>query len=252
MLHRALIAASCFLLARFLSAGSKPVNKAPVIVDEGAYAIFQNGVHVATEEFTIRQFADSNITSSHLRSESGSTKFEQTSELTLLPNGAFSHYAWKELSPARSSAEVESGDHVLVMHATGEDGKPLKDQSFFLTAETFILDDYFFSTREVLMWRYLATSCKPRTTGEGCDLVRQRFPILIPRQRLSSQVYVEFKGYDDIPLNGRPQHLRHLVIQPEGGSDWHLWLNDAHKLLRISIPDANTEVLRQEKPATTK
>ena len=125
------------------------------------------------------------------------------------------------------------------------DGKAV-EQPFFLTPTAFILDDYFFSTREVLLWRYLATSCKPRPAGDGCDLVRTRFPVLIPRRRTSAEVYIEFKGYDDTPLNGRPQHLRHFVMQTDG-PDWHLWLDANHKLLRISIPDANTEVLRQEK-----
>jgi hypothetical protein len=31
------------------------------------------------------------------------------------------------------------------------------------------------------------------------------------------------------------------------GPEWHLWLDASHKLLRISIPDNNTEILRQEK-----
>jgi hypothetical protein len=31
------------------------------------------------------------------------------------------------------------------------------------------------------------------------------------------------------------------------GADWHLWLDADQKLIRISIPDTNTEILRQEK-----
>ena len=92
----------------------------------------------------------------------------------------------------------------------------------------------------------MATSCKQRPSGDGCDLIRVRFPVLVPRRNTSAEVYIEFKGYDDTPLNGRPQHLRHLVIQTDG-PDWHLWLDANLKLLRISIPDAHLEVLRQEK-----
>jgi hypothetical protein len=246
MIRRTLVAAALLILSMTSFAGSKAASKPATIVDEGTFGVFQNGQQLATESFTIRQYADSNTTSSQLHSGSGYSRIEQSSELTLLPNGTLSHYEWKQLSPERSSATVEPGDHVLVMHATAADGKPIADQSFFLTAETFILDDYFFSTREVLLWRYLATSCKPRPGGDGCDLIRQRFPVLIPRQRISTQVFIEFKGYDDTPLNGRPQHLRHFVMQTEG-ADWHLWLDPNHKLLRISIPDTNTEILRQEK-----
>jgi hypothetical protein len=249
MICRTSIAALLLLLSTWSFAGGKNTAsaKAATVVDEGSFGIFQNGVRVATETFTIRQFPDSNTTTSQLRSEPGAgERLEQSSELTLLPDGNFSRYEWKQTAPAHNSALVEPGDQVLILHSSGGDGKPIADQTFFLSRQTFILDDYFFSTRELLMWRYLISSCKPRTGGDGCDLIRQRFPVLVPRRRSSSQVFIEFKGYDDTPLNGRPQHLRHFVMQTEG-PDWHLWLDANHKLLRISIPDTGTEVLRQDK-----
>jgi hypothetical protein len=248
MIRRTFVAASLLLLTALAFSGGKvPASKTSTVVDEGSFAIFQNGQRVATESFIIRQFPDSNTTSSQLHSEAtAGTQLNQSSELSLLPDGTLSRYEWKQLAPAHTSAIVEPSDQVLVLHSTTADGKPAADQTFFLTPQTFILDDYFFSTREVLLWRYLSSSCKPRTGGDGCDLVRQRFPVLIPRQRMSSQVYIEFKGYEDTPLNGRPQHLRHFLLQTEG-PDWHLWLDANHKLLRISIPDTGTEVLRQEK-----
>ncbi len=248
MIRRTFVAASLLLLTALAFANGKvAANKSSTVVDEGSFAIFQNGQRVATENFIIRQFPGSNSTSSQLHSEANAgTQLNQSSELLLLPDGSLSRYEWKQLAPAHTSAIVEPSDQVLVLHSTTPEGKPVADQTFFLTPQTFILDDYFFSTREVLLWRYLTSSCKPRTGGDGCDLVRQRFPVLIPRQRMSSQVFIEFKGYEDIPLNGRPQHLRHFLIQTEG-PDWHLWLDANHKLLRISIPDTGTEVLRQEK-----
>ena len=216
------------------------------LIDEGSFAVFQSGQRVATEDFTIRQLAANSLTSAHLRLESGNSggMLEQTSDLALLPDGSLSRYEWKQLSPVRRSATVEPSDQVLVMHTVS--GGKTTDHSFFLTPATFILDDYVFSSREVLLWRYLSTSCRQRSTGDGCDLIRARFPILVPRRNTSGEVYVEFKGYDDTPLNGRPQHLRHFLMQTDG-PDWHLWLDEKHKLLRISIPDSNIEVLRQEK-----
>jgi hypothetical protein len=253
MIRRTFISASlcilslCVLTASAL-AGSKPApNKgAFTVVDQGSFGVFQNGRRVATETFTIRQYAESSITSSDLHGEAGQVGglLGQTSELTLLPDGSLSRYEWKQTAPVRSSATVEPRDQFLTMHIV-VDGKA-SDQPFFLTPEAFVLDDYFFSTREVLLWRYLATACKERPNGDGCDLIRSRFPVLVPRRRTSSQVFIEFKGYDDTPLNGRPQHLRHFLIQTDG-PEWHLWLDSNQKLLRISIPDTNTEILRQDK-----
>ncbi len=251
MMRRHLVLfAALFLLVPALFAGKKPAENKPstaTTVDEGTFAIFQNGQQVGTETFTIRQFPGSSITSSQVRLDSGQPggMLQQSSELTLLPDGSLSRYKWEQASPVRRSAIVEPTDQVLTMHSVAENGKTT-DHSFFLSPQAFILDDYFFVTREVLLWRYLATSCQQRSSGDGCDLIRARFPVLIPRRNTSGEVYVEFKGYDDTPLNGRPQHLRHLVIQTDG-PDWHLWLDANQKLLRISIPDAHTEVLRQEK-----
>jgi hypothetical protein len=234
-------------LTAFALAASKPAeNKAVTLVDQGTFAIFQGGQRVATENFTIRQYPDTSVTSSQFHAEAtqSSGKLEQSSELTLFPDGSLSRYEWKEVAPVHSSLTVELRDQFLTMHIVAE-GKST-DQPFFLTATAFVLDDYSFSSREVLLWRYLATACKTRANGDGCDLVRTQFAIVVPRRRTSSEVYVEFKGYEEMPFNGRPQHLRHFLIQTEG-PDWHLWLDSEHKLLRISIPDTHTEILRQEK-----
>lgn len=234
------------LSAAALSASKPEPAKAGTMVDQGSLGIFQNGQRVGTEIFSIRQFPDSSITSSELHGETSQSggKIEQTSEMVLLPDGSLSRYEWKQLTPVRSSAIVEPKDQFLTMHVTTE-GKTT-EQAFFLTQSAFVLDDYFFSTREVLLWRYLASSCKPRPSGDGCDLERARFPVLIPRRNTSSEVFIEFKGYETMPLNGRPQRLRHFLMQTEG-PDWHLWLDSDQKLVRISIPDTNTEILRQEK-----
>ena len=238
------ILAVLVLFASALTARNKSADvPAANLVDDGTFAVFQNGQQVATEDFTIRQLPSSSLASAHLRLNSGGSMLEQTTQLSLLPDGSLSRYEWQQLSPARRSATVEPSDQVLIMH-TVADGKS-SDHSFFLTPMAFILDDYAFSSREVLLWRYLATSCKQRETGDGCDLIRARFPVLVPRRNTSGEVFVEFKGYDDTPLNGRPQHLRHFLIQTDG-PEWHLWLDEKHKLLRISVPDSNIEVLRQE------
>jgi hypothetical protein len=240
-----MIRRTCILvlsLASLAFAGTKPADKPSTVVDEGTFAVFQGGHRVATETFIIRQYADSSTTSSQLKIESGPSgaSLEQSSELVLHPDASLARYEWKQTAPVRSSAIVEPSNEFLTMHVES-DGK-VTELPFFLTPSAFILDDYFFSTREVLLWRYLA-SCKVRPNGD-CD--RSRFAVLVPRRRTSSEVFIEFKGYDDTPLNGRPQHLRHFLMQTEG-ADWHLWLDANHKLLRISIPEANTEVLRQEK-----
>ena len=245
MIRPTFIAVFFFVLTSFaLAEGKAAAAKSATIVDQGSFGIFQSGQRVGTEKFVIRQYPDSSVTSSelHVDAPPAGANLDQSSELTLLPNGSLSRYVWKQLAPPHNTASIEPKDSSSTMRMV-TDGKSA-EQPFFLTPDAFILDDYFFSTREVLLWRYLASSCKQRPGGDGCDLIRARFPVVIPRRRISSEVYIEFKGYDDTPLNGRPQHLRHFVMQTDG-PDWNLWLDANHKLLRISIPDNGTKVLRQ-------
>jgi hypothetical protein len=244
-----LLALLCLLspavLAKKDAAADKKSNSSR-IVDEGTFAVFQNGRQVATENFSIRQMPASSITESEVRLDTGQPNgiLKQSSKLTLMPDGSLLRYEYNQESPKQGHLTVEPGDHFLQMR--GEvDGKKI-DQPFFLAASAFVLDDYFFAPREVLLWEYLASSCKPPSAGGMCKFVQLRFPTLIPERATSSQVFIDFKGYEDAPMNGRPQHLRHFVMRSDG-PEWHLWLNADQKLLRISIPDTGIEVLRQSK-----
>jgi hypothetical protein len=232
---------STAVFARKDASGGKNTDKT---VDKGTFAIFQNGRQVATESFSIRQMPTFSVTTSEIHLDSGRPDgvLKQSSKLTLLPNGTLSRYEYKQESPKRVQLTVEPAKNFLQMR--GEvDGKKI-DQPFFLTTSAFVLDDYFFATREVLLWEYLAASCKPPSAGGMCKFTQMRVPVLIPHRATSSQVFLSFKGHEDAPLNGRPQHLRHFVMKTDG-PEWHFWLNSEQKLLRISVPETGIEVLRQ-------
>lgn len=221
-------------------------SKSGTVIDEGTFAIFQSGRQIGTEKFSVTQYEGTSVTTATLRADvspQGKGNLEQQATLTLRPDSSLVRYEWKQVAPSRSSAVVEPDQQILLMHVNDE-GKKTDEPYFLSSSSAFVLDDYFFIGREVLLWRYEASSCRPHPNDSGCDLTRARFPILVPHRRTSSEVYVEFKGYDDLPLNGRPQHLRHFVIDTDG-PQWHLWIDDRQKLLRIAIPAAQTEILRQ-------
>ena len=176
-----MICRKCTLVALLLFpvmalATSKPAPKGGTVIDQGTFGIFQGGNRLGTETFVIRQYADTSVTTAQLRSEGAAAADQQSVELALHADGTLDHYQWDQLSPVKSSATVDVSDSFLTMHINAE-GK-LSDVPFFLTSDVFVLDDYFFAAREVLIWRYLAIACKPRPTG-GCDLARTRIPILI-------------------------------------------------------------------------
>ena len=169
---------------------------------------------------------------------------DQSSELTLLPNGSLSRYEWKQLAPPHNSAIVEPKDQIP-HHACVTDGKSA-EQPFFLTPEPSSSTTISSPPAKSFSG---ATSPAPASRAPAemaATSLAPAFPFSFPAAAPPPRSTSNSRDCDDTPLNGRPQHLRHFVMQTDG-PEWHLWLDPNHKLLRISIPDNNTEILRQEK-----
>jgi hypothetical protein len=221
-------------------------RKAPTpakTVDSGSFGIFVGGKRVATETFTIEQFGDASITKSEFKAEAGETKAVQTSELQLGGAGDVRRYSWNELSPGKAQSTVEPRDQLLVQRlVTGPNEKPI-EQPYLLSVSTSILDDYFFAHRELLAWRYLGGGCRPAPGQTQCKLSRTQFPALIPRQRTSVLVSMEYVGPETVNVRGAQRLLSRFNLQGDG-VDWALWLDENYKLVRISIAVDKTEVVR--------
>lgn len=213
------------------------------VVDSGSFGVFVNGRRVATEKFEIEQHGDGNTTRSELKVEDGNTKALQKSELVMTASGLLRKYTWAELSPGKAEATVQPQDQFLVEHLVpGPSEKPI-DQPFILPPSTVILDDYFFSHREVLAWRYLAGGCQQTGSQTECKLLPARFGVLIPRQRASVLVNMEYVGKEKVRIRGEERDLNRFKLSGEG-IDWALWLDDTYKLIRVLISGENTEVVR--------
>ncbi|HEX8925637.1 MAG TPA: hypothetical protein VF786_07575, partial [Terriglobales bacterium] len=150
------------------------------IVDQGKFDVVVNGQHVATETFTITQHDTGSISTSEFRADSDERKISQKSELYLNANGALQKYQWQQITPSKEQCLVYPKDDFLNEHLVAADGK-VSEQPFLLPTSTVILDDYFFSQREILLWRYLGEKCRPEPGKEGCQLTKISYGSLIPR-----------------------------------------------------------------------
>jgi hypothetical protein len=214
------------------------------VVDSGSFGVYTAGHRVATETFAIKQGPDGSIVSSVFKSAQGEQQAEQSSELDLTPSVDLRKYEWKEISPEKSVATVMPNDNFLIERfGSGTDNKQ-HDQNFLLPPSTSILDDYFFVHREVLAWKYLATSCKNENGTMKCPLQPVQFGTLNPRERTSMSVSIEFAGRDKFTFHGAEQEFPKFRLKSEMG-DWAFWLNDKDKfkLVRL-VDDSGTEVLR--------
>ncbi len=219
-------------------AGKKPAGK---VVDAGSFGIFLNGQRVGTETFQIEQQKDVSVATSLVTVDDGQTKAKQTSELRLSPDGELRRYEWREVSPGKAQAVVEPANEFLIQHINPGPGEKSQDQPYILTPSTPILDDYFFSHRELLTWRYLAGACKP--DAPQCRLVTTQFGVLVPRQRISLTVTLDYGGREKVTMKGADRELYRFNLRSEGVA-WAMWFDDEYKLMRIFIPAEKIEILR--------
>lgn len=240
-----IILLSIAILAVTAAFGSDQKDKKPSsskVWDSGSFGIFMNGRRVGTEKFTIEQRGpDLSVANSELTVDDGHSKVVQTSEMHVTPKGELISYLWKGISPQKEQSTVEAKDQLLVEHVLPADQKKM-DVPYVLPTSTVILDDNFFSQRELLVWRYLVTGCviKP---NEGRMCAPSHFGVLIPHQHLSASATMELTGREKITVRGQEQELNKFKIDSDG-IVWNLWVNDDYKVVKMTVPASNVEVVR--------
>jgi len=227
--------------------------------DSGSFGVFVNGRRVATEKFEIEQKESSSLTVSEFKTQRGKVNAEQKAEMELAPSGNLLSYVWQATSPQKQETRVDFKDQLLVEHVMPDDQKEV-DIKHFLPASTVILDDNFFSQREVLLWHYLATcsrhsgdlACKPAT-----------FAVLIPQQHVSQDATMHLLGQEKSGFSGVEQELIKVELdmrdpqqvfwmnEKPGKADmkWILWVDEHYKLVKITVPGTSIQVLRDGQPS---
>lgn len=224
-----------------LFAGSKGKDSTAKVVDTGKFGIFVSGNRVGTESFTIEQTSTGSSTHCDLTIDQDGNKIEQRSDMQLAANGDLLHYEWKEIAPGKASDVVAPDDKFLIEHLySGEKAKPF-DRPLLLPASTVVLDDFFFTHRELLAWRYIGASCKQ---GDAqCDMPKTKFGGLVPHTATPVVINIEYKGQEKVNIKGTDMQLQRFDLDVDG-AQWAMWMDSSYKIQRILVPENNTEVLR--------
>lgn len=234
-------------LSLLLSASASAVpdkEAASQLVDSGSFGVFMGGKRVATETFSIHQSKTGSTVTSEFKAEAGLNKAAQSSDLQLSSNGDLESYEWTESSPGQSHALVVPNQEFLVERFSNSPQEKQHEQPFLLPASTSILDDYFFVQREVLAWKYLATTCKQENGQIACPLKQTaQLGTLNAHAHASAPVSIQYSGRERVSIRGTERDLIRLDVKSEAG-DWTLWLDDQLKLQRMLDPASNTEVIR--------
>ncbi len=208
--------------------------------DAGSFTIFMNGKKIGSEKFSIEQRSDVSVATSEVKVEDGSFKADQTSEMQITPKGELRSYSWRATSPNKEESLVEPKEQLLVEHVIPADQKKM-DVPHVLPVSTVILDDNFFSHRELLVWRYLSTGCVQDKTGLMCG--PSHFGILVPRQHLAAEAVMDLMGREKVTIKGQEQEFNKLKLESDGVV-WLLWVSDDYKVVKMSVPAQHVDVVR--------
>lgn len=228
-----------FLLVVAASFGAAKTPDKGTVADSGTFAVYVNGQRVAAETFTIQQRPDGSNATSEFKTTDG--KSQLRSELQLTPGGDLRRYEWHEQAPGKSQAVVEPSEQFLIERITLDPGTKAQEKPFLLGPSTMILDDYFFSHREILLWRYLAQSCGGNAVA-GCRPAKGTFGVVIPHQQMSSPVTVQYMGPEKVNIRGTQMELNRFDIISED-SPWSVWM-DMSTMKVMRMVSGNSEVLR--------
>jgi hypothetical protein len=242
----AALAAIAIPLAISAHAGDKPKAAGSTqSVDSGTFGIFQDGKRVATETFTITQSSSGGVATGDFKTgDNVVNKSAQSYEMQIAADGNLVKYQWKELSPGQAQAVVVPTNDFLTERITKSPKDKPEEQPFLLPASTTILDDYFFSHRQILIWRFLATTCKQENGQVKCPVNQKtQFGALNPQQRVSIAITLEYLGRDKTTIKGKEAEYNKFAIRGETG-DWFMWVDDNFRLQRIVVESEKTEVLR--------
>ena len=232
------------------------------VADSGSFGIFLNGKRVGTETFNITETMSADrrpeysTSTSEIKFDDGHFKAAQSAEMQVTARGELRSYIWHSTVPQKEEATVEPKDQLLVEHIVPADQKKL-DVPHMLPLSTVILDDNFFSQREVLLWWYLATGCRRQDNNLLCGT--GKFVILIPRQHVSGNATLELMGQDTVMIKGVERELNKVKLDTNGPqsltwlndqshdsdlTQWVLWVDDQYRVIKMTVAGSSVEVVR--------
>jgi hypothetical protein len=211
-------------------------------VDSGSFGVFVRGQRVVTETFSVQQENGVSTVKSQLQETANASGAVQTSDLRMTSSGELVRYEW---AGGNGSLVVTPRDEFLLEKITTSATQKPAEQPFLMPNTSAILDNNFFVHREVLAWRYLATNCHGDGGNLKCKQGPLEFGVLVPQDRTSLRVRMELVGKEKAMIHGTERDLFRLNLKGESFS-WTLWVDekDQFKLVRVEIPDDNTEVVR--------
>lgn len=217
------------------AAPARFANAPALTPDKGTFRILVNGDQVGKEDFEVAPDGANWTVHGNTEIHAGKTLTRISGALTLRQDGTPVHYEWLTEGSKKASAKVDFAGTTatieLSVTPSGSDpakARPFTQQFTFSSPQIAVLDNNLYDQFVVLADLY-------DWNKKGA----QTFPVLVPQELTPGSATVESMGRQE--FNGKKfEELR--VTTQDNEVDLYL---DGSRLMAISVPGANAEILRQ-------
>jgi hypothetical protein len=216
--------------ARHASATAvKSADASLMVSDKGKFRILSGGKEVGKEEYEIAPSGGNWIArgSSEIQPEKGPTQ-RVTGTLQLHPDGTPVSYEWTTQGAKKATCNITFDGVTATIELQLEGAKPYTQQFTFNSPLVVVLDNNLYDQYAVLARLYDWKKMGPQT-----------FSVLVPQDLAPGTVIVESLGKVDVS----GQKLDELRVKTDD-NEIDLFL-DGPRLMRISAPAANAEIIRE-------
>lgn len=218
-----------------LLAGLAAAAPAAAQIDQGTFRVYAQDQDVGTEEFTIRQTG----------SGTGQEVFATGRVRVRLPEGSL------ELDPRLRTRGIEGDPVEYQVDVGGTSPRKIvgtvgggRFSAKIVTASGEQLREYVASRGAVVLdegvahhYHFLA-----QRTHNG------RLPVIVPRENRQVMATISSRGEERVKVGGTSITLFHLVVQPQGGDEHHVWVDALNRVLRVEVPARGYRAERTEIP----
>ncbi|HEX8390875.1 MAG TPA: hypothetical protein VF665_00855 [Longimicrobium sp.] len=203
--------------------------------DSGTFRVFVDGREVGTEEFTITQTGTG---TAQEVTASGRVRVR-------LPEGTL------ELDPRLRSRGIASDPVDYQVEVGGSSPSKIvgtvnggRFSAKIVTPAGEQLREYVASSGAVVLDEGVAHhySFLAQRTHNG------RVPVIVPRENRQVMATVTSRGEESVTVNGTSAMLFHLVVQPAGGAEHHVWVDALNRVVRVEVPSRSYRAERTTVP----
>lgn len=188
--------------------------------DQGTFTVFVEDRQVGTEEFSIIQNGSSDLTATgRLRLGLPDGTLELDTRLRARGVGAdpVEYQATVGGSaPSRTIGTVGGGRFsAKIVTPSGEQLREYVASNGAVVLDQGVAHHYYFLAQR---------------THQG------RVPVIVPRENRQVIATVTSRGEERTRVGGTEATLFHLVVQPQGGDEHHVWVDALNRVMRVEIP----------------